>query len=96
MDHMNAKNKQCIDSLIQLTWVYSSDIGITVGFAKCGHLIVSRDKMKSTNGISVPVGQIDNICKCYKYLESLQSFGNNNEETRCKATSLYRNQVMKC
>ena len=66
---------------------------MTFGLAKCGCLIVNRGKVKSTCGISLPEGQIDDIDESYKYLGILQSFSNNNEEVRCKATSEYRNRV---
>ena len=49
--------------------------------------------MKSTCEISLPEGQIDDIDESYKYFGILQSFGNNDEELRCKATSEYRNRV---
>ena len=39
-----AKNEQDIDSLIHLTGVFSFDIGMTFGLAKCGRLIVNRGK----------------------------------------------------
>ena len=54
-----AKNEQDIDSLLHLTRVFSSDIGMTFVLAKCGRLIVNRGKVKSTCGISLPEGQID-------------------------------------
>ena len=37
--------------------------------------------------------QIDYIDESYKYLGILQTFGNNDEEVCCKATTEYRNQV---
>ena len=67
-----AKNEQDIDSLIHLTRVFSSDIGMTFGLAKCGRLIVNRGKVKSTCGISLPEGQIDDIGESYKYLGILR------------------------
>ena len=63
-----AKNKQAINSLIYFTRMFSSDIGMTFGLAKCGHLIVNRGKVRSTSGISLPEGQIDDIDESYKYL----------------------------
>ena len=48
-----AKNEQNIDSLIHLTQVFSSDIGMTFGLAKCRRLIVNRGKVKNTSGISL-------------------------------------------
>ena len=88
-----ARNEQNIDSLIHLTRVFSSNIGMKFGLEKCGRLIVNRGKVKSTSGISLSEGQIDDIDESYKYLGILQSFGNNDEEVRCKATSAYSNQV---
>ena len=88
-----AKNEQEIDSLIHLTWVFSFDIGMAFGLVKCGRLIVNRGKVKSTCGISLPEGLIDDIDESYKYLGILQSFVNNDEEIRCKATSEYRNRA---
>ena len=37
-----AKNEQDIDSMIHLTRVFSYDINITLGLAKCERLIVNR------------------------------------------------------
>ena len=54
--------------------MFSSDIGMTFGLAKCGRLIVNRGK------VSLPEGQIDDVDESYKYLGILQSFGNNDEE----------------
>ena len=71
-----AKKKQDIDSLIHLTLVFSSDIGMTFGLARCGRLIVNRDKEKSTGRISLPEDQIDDIDQSYKYFGILQLFGN--------------------
>ena len=53
---LSSKNEQDIDSLMHLTRVFSSDIGMTFGLAKCGRLIVNRGKVKSTSGISLPEG----------------------------------------
>ena len=88
-----AKNEQDIDSWIHLIRVFSSNIGMKFGLVKCRHLIVNRGKMKSTSGISLQEGQVDDIDESYKYLGTLQSFSNNDEEERCKATSEYRNLV---
>ena len=88
-----AKNEQDIESLIHLTRVFSSNIGITFGRANCGRLMVNRCKVKTMSEISLPEGQINNIDESYKYLGILQSFGRNDEEVRCKATSEYRNRV---
>ena len=88
-----AKNEQDIDSLVHITWVFSSGIGMTFGLPKFGRLIVNRGKIKSTSGIRLPEGQIDDISESYKYLGIVQSFSNNNKKVRHKATSEYRNRV---
>ena len=88
-----AKNERDIDSLIHLTRVFSCDIGMTFGLAKCGRLIVTRGKMKHTDGVKMPQGQIDDIAESYKYLGILQAFGNNDTEVRHKAISEYKSRV---
>ena len=52
-------DEQDIDSLIHLTRVFSSNVGMTFGLAKYRRFIVNRGKVKSTSGISLPEGQID-------------------------------------
>ena len=56
-------------------------------------LIVNRGKVKSTSGINLPEGQIDDIDESYKYLGILQSFGNNDKKVHCIATSGYKKPV---
>ena len=75
-----AKNEQDIDSLIHLTPMSSYDTKITLGLAKCRRLIVNKNKVKSTCGISLLEGQIDDIDKSYNYLGILQPFVNNDED----------------
>ena len=75
-----AKNEQDIGSLIHLTRVLSSDISMTFSLAKCGSLIVNIGKVKSTNRISLSVGQIDNIDQSYKCFKRLQSIENNDKK----------------
>ena len=78
------KNQQDIDSLIHLTQVFSSDIGMTFCLVKCRRLIVNRGKVKSTSGISLSEGRIDDIDESYKYLGILASFGNNDKRYAAK------------
>ena len=66
---------------------------MTFGLSKFGRLIVNRGKIKSTSGIRLPEGQIDDISESYKYLGIVQSFSNNDKKVRHKATSEYRNRV---
>jgi len=88
-----AKNERDIDSLIHLTRVFSSDIGMTFGLEKCGRLIVNRGNTIRTQGIDLPEGHIDDVTESYKYLGILQSHGNHDEEVRSNAVSEYRKRV---
>ena len=88
-----AKSERDIDSLIHLTRVFSSDIGMTFGLEKCGRLIVNRGKTARTQGIDLPQGHIADVAESYKYLGILQSHGNHDEEVRRKAVSEYRKRV---
>ena len=54
-------NEQDIDSLIHLTRVFSSKIGMAFDLAKYGRLLVSKGKKKSTSEISQPESQTDSI-----------------------------------
>ena len=80
-----AKNEQDSDSWIHLTRVLSSDIVIIFSLARWDRFIVNRGKVKSTSGISLPEGQIDDIDESYKYLGVQLLFGNNDEGVCCKS-----------
>ena len=85
-----ANNEQDVNLLLRLTQMFGSDIGMKFGLAKCWSLIVNRSTVKSTSGIGLPEGRIDDINKRYKYLKILQSFGCNDVEVRWKATYRYK------
>ena len=53
---------------------------MTFGLVKCERFMVNQSKVRSTSGISLPEGWIDDIEEGYKYLEILQSFGNNDKK----------------
>jgi hypothetical protein len=91
------KSEREIDSLINLTRIFSDDIGMSFGLDKCGRLVTKRGHVIGTNGIDLPNGHIDDIQEHYKYLGVLQSYGNHNEEVRTKAIRLYKKirQVLK-
>ena len=57
------RSESDIDSLIHLTRVFSTAIGMTFGLAKCGYLIVSRGRTKHTDGVEVPDDYINDIAK---------------------------------
>ena len=88
-----AKSERDIDSLIHLTRIFSEDIGMTFGLDKCGRLINKRGNMKTSQGIELPNGHINDIAESYKYLGIIQSYGNHYKEVRDKATSEYRKRI---
>ena len=88
-----AKSERDIDSLIHLTRIFSSDIGMSFGLDKCGRLVVNRGKVKTTQGIQLPEGHIADIEDSYKYLGIMQSYGNHDAEVRRKATAEYKKRV---
>ena len=88
-----AKTERDIDSLIHLSRIYSTDIGMSFGLEKCGRLIVKRGKVTTTAGIDLPEGHIDDVAEKYKYLGILQSYGNHDQEVRQKAITEYKKRV---
>ena len=87
------KSEREIDSLINLTRIFSDDIGMSFGLDKCGRLVTKRGHVIRTNGIGLPDGHIDDIQEHYKYLGVLQSYGNHNEEVRTKAIREYKKRI---
>ena len=87
------KSEREIDSLINLTRIFSDDIGMSFGLDKCGRLVTKRGHVIRTGGIDLPDGHIDDIQESYKYLGVLQSYGNHNQEVRKKATREYKKRI---
>ena len=87
------KNERDVDSLIQLTRIYSQDIGMSFGLEKCGRLVVKRGKTVKTQGVDLPNGHIEDVQDSYKYLGIAQSYGTHDEEARKAATSKYLKRV---
>ena len=76
-----------------LNCVFSSEIVMTLGLAKCWVSIVNRGKVKSTSESRLWEGQIDGIDDGHKYYQILQSFNNKDKQVSCKATLEYKNRV---
>jgi hypothetical protein len=49
-----SKNEEQIESLIQTTHIFSTDIGMEFGIKKCGVLILKRGKIVRCDGIELP------------------------------------------
>ena len=49
-----SKNEEQIESLIQTTHIFSTDIGMGFGIEKCGVLILKRGKIVRCDGIELP------------------------------------------
>ena len=85
-----AKSERDINWLIHLTRVFSNDIDMTFGLGKRDRLIFNRGSIKHTDGDEMPNGHIDDIAERYNYLGIQQAFGNDDNEVRCKAISVYK------
>ena len=48
------KTENQIDSLINSVDTFSMDVGMEFGMKKCGHLILKRGKVVSTEGVALP------------------------------------------
>ncbi|XP_055359272.1 5,10-methenyltetrahydrofolate synthetase (5-formyltetrahydrofolate cyclo-ligase) isoform X2 [Betta splendens] len=88
-----AKSKRDIDSLIDTTRIYSSDIGMSFGLEKCGRMVTKRGKVIHTEGVSLPEGTIADIEDSYKYLGIPQVNGNLEQATKKAATAKYLQRV---
>lgn len=53
-----AKNEEQIDSLIQTTNIFSTDIGMEFGIKKCGVLVLKRGKIIKCDGIELPSNEV--------------------------------------
>ena len=72
-----AKNEDQIDSLLNTVRILSEDIKMELGLPKCGVLIMKREKVVKSEGISMPDGKMmKNIEEGgYKYLGILEADG---------------------
>ena len=53
-----SKSEEQIDSLIQTTHSFSTDIGMEFGIRKCGVLVLKRGKIVRCEGIELPNDEI--------------------------------------
>ena len=72
-----AKNEDQIDSLLNTVRILSEDIRMEFGLPKCGVLIMKREKVVKSEGISMPDGKMmKNVEEGgYKYLGILEADG---------------------
>ena len=83
------KNEDQIDNLVNTVRIFSEDIKMEFGLPKCGVLIMKREKVVKSEGISMPNGKmLKNIEEGgYKYLGILEADGVKHEEMKEKNTS---------
>ena len=83
------KNEDQIDNLVNTVRIFSEDIKMEFGLPKCGVLIMKREKVVKSEGISIPNGKmLKNIEEGgYKYLGILEADGVKHEEMKEKNTS---------
>ena len=71
------KNEDPVDSLVNTVRIFSEDIKTEFELPKCGVLIMKREKVVKSEGISIPSGKMmENVEKVgYKYLGNLETDG---------------------
>ena len=79
-----AKNEDQIDSLLNTVRILSEDIRMEFGLPKCGVLIMKREKVVKSEGISMPDGKMmKNVEEGgYKYLGILEADGVKHKEMK--------------
>ena len=90
-----AKNEDQIDSLLNTVRILSEDIKMELGLPKCGVLIMMREKVVKSEGISMPDGKMmKNIEEGgYKYLGILEADGVKNKEMKNQKKKEYIGRV---
>lgn len=77
--------------MFNLTRVFSNHIKISFGLERCGHLIVQRGKVMTTQGLELSSEHIENFNNSYKYPGILQSYGTHDGKVCNKVIAEYRN-----
>ena len=90
-----AKNEDQIDTLVKTVYSVSKDIGMEFGIAKCGVLSMKRGKMKESNGIVLPSGDVMKTISedGYKYLGILESDKLMEKEMKEKVKKEYKRRL---
>ena len=90
-----AKNEDQIDNLVNTVRIFSEDIKMEFGLPKCGVLIMKREKVVKSEGISMPDGKMmKNIEEGgYKYLGILEADGVKHEEKKDQTKKEYIRRV---
>jgi len=73
-----AKSEEGIQSLVNTVNIFSSDIGMSFGIAKCAHLGIHRGSIKSLEGTILQIGDCMTSLRhgeTYKYLGVLENRG---------------------
>ena len=90
-----AINEDQIDNLVNTVRIFSEDIKMEFGLAKCGVLIMKRGKVVKSEGINMPDGKMmKNIVEGeYKYLGILEADGVKHEEMKDQIKKEYIRRV---
>ena len=89
------KNEDQIDNLVNTVRIFLEDIKMEFGLPKCGVLIMKREKVVKSEGISMPNGKmLKNIEEGgYKYLGILEADGVKHEEMKDQIKKEYIRRV---
>ena len=89
------KSEEQIDSLVRTVHIVSTDIGMELGYRKCGLLIVKRGKIVRNQGIELPNGQTMKEVEQegYKYLGIVELDKMKENEMKEKTIKEYKKEA---
>ena len=91
-----SKKEEGINALIRTVKIFSDDIQMKFGYAKCARLIINRGKVTQTNGLEIDGDIIRDVgSNGYKYLGIPQLNENMEKETKEKARREYTKRIRK-
>ena len=93
-----AKSEKALDSLVQTVRLFSSDIGMEFGIDKCAVLIVKNGKVRETEGIVLPNGEVLKGMEegdSYKYLGILEADEMKHKEMKENVKKEYLRRIRK-
>ena len=93
-----AKNEKGLNSLGQLVWIFSNDIGMKFGIDKCATLVLTRREITKFDGISLHDRRVMKRLiegAGYKYLGMLQTDQIRYTEMKEKVKTEYLRRVLK-
>ena len=90
-----SKKEREVNYMLNTVRIFSDDIRMKFGLDKCARLVIERGKVKTTDGLELSIGTMQDVQveTGYKYLGILQAHENMQTKVKEKASSLYLKRV---